>query len=1086
MQYVKLVPTAKIFFIAIPLAFGLMACGGSDSNDSDNTHSECQNDSIQTINANNVIDADIDEDATQCFKFSVTENATYQLLAKPKTGYVAFAAHKTSDQDDDSVIVYSLDPFNNVDGLIFTAESSGDYFVELYAVETSQYSLELKEVNTNDYLSVDTPSLSISAISTHLLPANQRLIQPSINTQLITATYSNTFGSSPTVSFSNSTSAPDWLTFDATTSTDNTSAYEYTIARTDLPVGVYEATGRLVHTYHTNLRVFQSVNLNYILSAPPFTLTSTHTPLATIATGYTFSLIDDAQQPLSYSFDYAPNGMTIDANGQANWQPAMPMFTETMDIHWGIRSTLKDISIVLEDTTTLSSNTFTEPVIRTGMTFSEFVYDGNMVSADLDNDGKTEIILSDMEKVLYSVEYDNGDYHEDWVNPFSLSDTQKINTLAVEDLNQDGTQELIIGMWQIEDHSYTQTPAAKIIIIDGVNKKIVNSISVDVEIVRSIYSGDIDNDGNIELVVFGTTDSTMLVRIYEGIDLTLEWSSAPLQSTGGLSEIRLGNIDADPALEIVTGMGHVIDGLTHSIEVIKPDGFPGYAMTITVGDVDNDGIDDIVHSTNDFMYIYDGSGVVKYHFDSSELPQFYSGRFRGAIVGDISGEGNNHLIVSVDNTFDEVAFYMFNKTTSTFEVDRRVNHVSSTIDGLLLDDFDNDGSIELLWREGGRSTTKDGLVIAGFQAGINTADIEWYTDNPSEYDAHGFFTPHHVKNLSNENKIWFISNDSEELDSDITINRGSRLLNLDLSTKNLTTTNPIYTDGASIYSTPCNYFSNFMAYDLNLDTVKDAIIAPCQKPKPAILIDLQDNTTIQSSVLSLTSSSPGEVEAMDIGDFGNNGSLEVAAVTQYGAVFVYDPLTNILLWEHDFGFGSSGENVIINDLDDNGSLELIVALNQKIVIFNYNSINSTFTLDREILLNNISDIVIADMNGDNIDEIMVVHGVDYNRSLTTYDNAFNSVASHKINHYVSSMHVENLPGTRKNILLATEDSIGFGVSRHKVNKLRSIDPYTGIEVWQSPNLLGSIPINSLNYADVNDDLNLELIFTTQKAINVIY
>ena len=164
-----------------------MACGsgGSDSSDAGDTASTCRANSIQTINNNIVINADIAKDVTQCFKFLASENTTYQVLAKPKTGYVVFAAHKTSDLDDNSVIVYSLDPVNNVDGLIFTAESSRDHFIEIYGAEDSQYSLELREVNTNDYLSVSTANLSISAISTHSLPANQRLIQPPIDTQLI-------------------------------------------------------------------------------------------------------------------------------------------------------------------------------------------------------------------------------------------------------------------------------------------------------------------------------------------------------------------------------------------------------------------------------------------------------------------------------------------------------------------------------------------------------------------------------------------------------------------------------------------------------------------------------------------------------------------------------------------------------------------------------------------------------------------------------------------------------------------------------------------------------------------------------------
>ncbi len=762
----------------------------------------------------------------------------------------------------------------------------------------------------------------------------------------------------------------------------------------------------------------------------------------------------------------------------------MPMFSESVDIAWGLTATLNDISILVQDTIQLVNPSFEKPIVRTGMTFAEFVYDGMMTTADWDNDGKTEIIITNTEKVLYSVEYDGADYREDWVSPYSLSDKEKISFLSTEDLDGDSVDELIIGMRQTD--TYTLPVEASIKIMDGESKQILNSVGVDAEVVRSIYTGDIDSDGKIEIVVLGTTDSTRVIRIYEGIDLTLEWASPVLESSGGLAEIRLGNVDGDSAMEIVTGMGHVIDGLTHEIQLIKADGFSGYPLSIAVGDADNDGIDDIVHTDYDNMYIYDGSGTLKYQFDGSQLTQDYgyAGKFYNVTVGDLTGTGKNHIIVSSQNSIDEVGFYKFNETTTSFEVEYRVNRLSSAIQGFMLDDFDNDGTTELLWREGGNSTGKDGFVIASHQSALDTVEIEWYTDGPSEFNYYGFFTPHYVKNLSNENKIWFISNDSEELDT--YENRGPRLLELDLLSSNLNITSPINNGALPYYSASCTSRSVFMAIDLNLDTVNDAIIPPCTLNHLATSMDLQSGSSILSSGLGFSMSGVGEIEAMDVGDFGDNGSLEVAVVTQYGAVYVYDPHTNLLLWEHDFGNQGRGESIFIRDLDDDGLPELLVALDQRIITYTYNDTDSSFNQARELEFTNLMDVKVADLNGDGLEEIAVMHGAYLDYTLSIYDNSLASIASNHISHLFTSMHIEDLPGENKNILLATVESSFAGFGSLEIHRLRALDPYTGAVIWSSPNLLGAIPKDSLSYTDIDGDTAKEMYFTTDKSINVIY
>ena len=1078
-SFIKVI--GSVFFLGF-----LVSCGsGSGSGGGSSTSNvECSGGAFKELGFSGTGSKSIGTDTTDCFKFSATENKTYKLVAK---GDVAIAANKSSDLNESGLIVYSIYSPDQYNDIIFTAEKTTVYYVEVYAIEESSYSLELQEVNTDDYLSVNNKNIISSSISSYNLPPTHKLMQPDAPVQAITSNYTNVSNSSLSVNLIESVSNTKWFDFNLLSDLNNSSEHEYIIIDSDFPVGEYKAQVNFTYFNDYNFRVFQPVTINHSIVKRPFDITFDSNQNVALDSDFTTSLATNSSQQLTYKINYAPNGMIIDASGQITWRASMPIFKNDMLVNWGASASLNGVSLVIEDTITLSSLTYTEPLVRTGMIFSDFVYYGNTVSADWDNDGKTEIISSDMNKVLYSVEYNNGSYHEEWVNPYGLSKKQRINTLATADLNNDGVEELIIGMHDIDDS--LSNHAAKLLVMDGVTKNVITSIDTDLERVRSIHSGDIDGDGKIEVVIDDVIASGQLIRVYEGINLTSEWISPLYSGTTGLNAIRLGNVDADPALEIVSGTGYVIDGLTHIYTLIKSDGFFGWAMS--VGDADNDGIDDIIQSTSDFLNIYNGiNGELKYQLDTSQLSQFYKGRFQDVIVGDIFGQGMNHLIASVDNTRDEVAFFMFNDVTSEFELDRSVFSVSNNnVKNLLLDDFDNDGFLEILWREGGGSTAKDGLVVAGFQVGVSSADVEWYTNNPTEYDYHGFHTPQFTKNLTNENKVWFTSNDSALLDSIDATLKGPRIIELSLLTGELTASDSLYTPYLSGFS--CTRYMSMIAIDLNQDTYKDAILPPCTYSSPALLIDLQDGATIQGGVLGLVNRG-GNIKAAVADDLDNNGSIEVAVLTEYGYVFVYDPLTNNILWESgklDPNSNSyTGQNISAKDLDGNGTLELIVVQDELLKVFNYSATNSTFILTDELILDIVEAMTVGDIDGDGKNEIIVVQREDiYNRRYTVYSDQLSLIASNSIDFEVSSVYLEDLPGNRKNIVMATRKKVNLGGSNnYETNTLLAIDPLSGKEIWKSPDLMGFIYSNGLIYGDVDNDGNLEMIFTTNKAINVIY
>jgi hypothetical protein len=64
---------------------------------------------------------------------------------------------------------------------------------------------------------------------------------------------------------------------------------------------------------------------------------------------------------------------------------------------------------------------------------------------------------------------------------------------------------------------------------------------------------------------------------------------------------------------------------------------------------------------------------------------------------------------------------------------------------------------------------------------------------------------------------------------------------------------------------------------------------------------------------------------------------------------------------------------------------------------------------------------------------------------------------------------------RKNIVLAVGSNYAVASAAPKIEV---IDPASGTEIWESPPLRGDVPINSLNFYDLNGNGQLQIAFGT--------
>ena len=246
------------------------------------------------------------------------------------------------------------------------------------------------------------------------------------------------------------------------------------------------------------------------------------------------------------------------------------------------------------------------------------------------------------------------------INPFGKNYTGGV-TVATGDVTGDGIEDIVVGAGR------GRAPSIKV--YDGRTLREVGSfhgLSSTFTGGTSVAVGDISGDGRADIVVGAGVGSMSQVKAYDGAALfTASGKQAVAQPTairnfiafdktfrGGVS-VSVGDLNNDGIGDIVVGQGpgaggvRAFDGKTSAQFLdLKPYG-PSYdlGVSVAVGDVNGDGKKDIVTGA-----MRGSPTIIAWNADGSKLASYqaFDGKVGSRVaLQDIDGDGRSEVIVSV-------------------------------------------------------------------------------------------------------------------------------------------------------------------------------------------------------------------------------------------------------------------------------------------------------------------------------------------------------------------------------------------------------------------------------------------------------
>jgi hypothetical protein len=223
----------------------------------------------------------------------------------------------------------------------------------------------------------------------------------------------------------------------------------------------------------------------------------------------------------------------------------------------------------------------------------------------------------------------------------------------------------------------------------------------------SILCEDIDDDGRKE-ILFGSYDGYVTSVEYRAGDYRVDWTSKKYGTR--VWGLRTGQFDDDEALEIVIGDGdggvRVIDGVTKK-EEWRSITLDRDAHGLLLHDIDGDDKNELMVGTG-FKTDQGWGQIYFFKPNSSEpyktLPETWNSRLREIDIADLDNDGKEELVVcscaALGDVKGEGYFRVYD--LETLEVEFESQDLQGCMEGLKVNDLDDDGTLEIILSNGYR------------------------------------------------------------------------------------------------------------------------------------------------------------------------------------------------------------------------------------------------------------------------------------------------------------------------------------------------------------------------------------------------
>lgn len=471
-----------------------------------------------------------------------------------------------------------------------------------------------------------------------------------------------------------------------------------------------------------------------------------------------------------------------------------------------------------------------------------------------------------------------GNYDQLFVSPIYSS---AIKRIALGNVMGDAQQEIVVMLANGRIYYYDPTTRVE-----------RGYIGTGVSSAEALSVADLNGDGVAELIV--TTTNDLFVYDNNG---NLLWK---LLGAGG-SDVVVGQMDNDPALEIATTKG-VVDSATHATQWARNGGFGAHLKLAPLPGASYQQL--IAAEAWSTVYSYDVA---------TQLPRWSISTPQdiGAIaVADVENDGTPELLIG-DGQWGKI--HVYNLITQALKWE--ANNPEHGVTNIAVADVDGDGVVDLLWGAGWTSTGPDYLYVADT---AGTHAIKWQS-----IDLGGPFLGPFIADLDGDGKpeLVICSTSSSSGYS------GARILVFDYATLALRAISP-----PNLISSFSNA-NDMKVRDLEGDGRAEIIVATSNPYDGVIDVISFDSSNVFA--LKWTNPTPrpngSPFTFVDAADLDGNGTSEIIAgnsVATTGSdgvfVYIYDYPSTAAPWRSvklASGFASF-KGLVVGDLDGNGSKDI--------------------------------------------------------------------------------------------------------------------------------------------------------------------